>query len=206
MRHPGSPEVHSDSAIAGSPVSLGTKRRRHQRLLVLVVVVFAALAAIGLWQAVISPVDHQATILVGPSGSSATPIALPNIRQPSKVIALSSFRGKPVVVNFWASWCTPCRAEMPLLQSAAKAQGPGMVFFGVDTNDTRGAALAFLARVGVTYPSVYDPHGTAANRYGLFGLPVTVFISRNGTVVGRHIGELHADSLRLAIEDMLKKP
>jgi hypothetical protein len=88
---------------------------------------------------------------------------------------------------------------MPLLETASRHWRGRIAFIGIDTNDTKGAALSFLAKVHVTYPSAFDPTGTLAQTYGLYGLPVTVFISANGRVQGRHIGELHANTLRTAL-------
>jgi hypothetical protein len=88
---------------------------------------------------------------------------------------------------------------MPLLEKASRGWRGRIAFLGIDTNDTKAAALAFMAQVHVTYPSAFDPNGTLALTYGLYGLPVTVFISANGQVQGRHIGELHADTLQAAL-------
>ncbi len=107
--------------------------------------------------------------------------------------------GKPIVLNFWASWCVPCRTEMPLLEGASRRWRGRIEFIGIDTNDPRGAARAFLAKMHVTYPSAFDPNASLAQAYGLFGLPVTVFIAADGRVQGRHIGELNAGALRAAL-------
>jgi hypothetical protein len=90
---------------------------------------------------------------------------------------------------------------MPLLEKASRSWRGRVDFIGIDTNDTMDAATAFLAKVHVTYPSAYDPNGTMAQTYGLFGLPVTVFISADGRIEGRHIGELHAGTLRAALSE-----
>jgi cytochrome c biogenesis protein CcmG/thiol:disulfide interchange protein DsbE len=90
---------------------------------------------------------------------------------------------------------------MPLLESAFRAEHGKVAFLGVDSNDTASAAKAFLAQVHVTYPAVSDPTASLASRFNLVGLPTTVFISPTGKIVGRHIGELQANTLRAALHE-----
>jgi len=90
---------------------------------------------------------------------------------------------------------------MPLLESAFRSERGKVAFLGIDANDSSSAARAFLAQVHVTYPAVSDPSNGVAIRYGLFGLPTTVFISPTGKILGRHIGELHAATLRAALQE-----
>jgi cytochrome c biogenesis protein CcmG/thiol:disulfide interchange protein DsbE len=90
---------------------------------------------------------------------------------------------------------------MPLLEAAFRAEHGKVAFLGVDSNDTASAAKAFLSQVHVTYPAVSDPTASLATSYGLFGLPTTVFISPTGKIVGRHIGELQADTLRAGLHE-----
>jgi cytochrome c biogenesis protein CcmG/thiol:disulfide interchange protein DsbE len=104
-------------------------------------------------------------------------------------LAIDSLRGKIVVLNFWASWCGPCRDEMPLLQQGAQRwRGKNVVFVGVDAKDVRSDARKFLARYGVTYPNVYDGKGSTIGRYGVTGYPETYFIDPKGRVRYRIAG------------------
>ena len=104
-------------------------------------------------------------------------------------LTLASLRGKTVVLNFWASWCGPCKDETPLLQQASKRwEGKDVVFVGVDVKDFRGDARAFLARYGVTYPNVYDGKGSTVGRYGVTGFPETYFVDAEGRVRHRIAG------------------
>lgn len=114
-------------------------------------------------------------------------------------MTLRQFAGRPVVVNFWASWCTPCRNEMPVLEAASRHARDEVAFLGIDVNDTRSDAAAFVARVKVTYPIAYDPSGATTGPYGLFGLPTTVFVNRSGTIVGTHAGAFDARTLAAAL-------
>jgi cytochrome oxidase Cu insertion factor (SCO1/SenC/PrrC family) len=128
------------------------------------------------------------------SGSGVAPaFALPT--PAGGVVSLAELRGRPVVVNFWASYCAPCRREMPLLQRTADARGVALVL--VDERDDRAAASAFLASLSppVTAPVGLDPDGKVGDAYGVTYYPVTVFIRADGTVEGRYIGETDASVL-----------
>ena len=101
---------------------------------------------------------------------------------------LASLRGKPVVLNFWASWCVPCKGEAKLLEQAwNRYRAKGVVFVGVDYTDVVGDARTFISHHGVTYPIVQDGSGRIGDKYGLTGVPETFFIDRNGRLVGSHI-------------------
>jgi cytochrome c biogenesis protein CcmG, thiol:disulfide interchange protein DsbE len=112
-------------------------------------------------------------------------------------------RGRPLVVNFWASWCVPCRQEMPAFQ-AVSVQAHGTVgFLGVDYLDEVGAARRLVADTGVTYRLAADPKGTQAGKLGVTGLPTTLFFSADGILRGRRLGAMDADALRAAIRTYL---
>lgn len=101
---------------------------------------------------------------------------------------LASLRGKPVVINFWASWCVPCKGEAKLLEQAwNRYKGQGVVFVGVDYTDPTGDARTFMSHHGVTYPIVKDGSGSIGDKYGLTGVPETYFVDRQGRLVGTHI-------------------
>jgi len=104
-------------------------------------------------------------------------------------LSLESLRGQAVVLNFWASWCGPCRDEAPILQEASERwRGKGVAFVGIDVKDFRGDARKFLERYGVTYPNVYDGKGSTVGRYGVTGYPETYFIDARGRVRWRIAG------------------
>jgi cytochrome c biogenesis protein CcmG/thiol:disulfide interchange protein DsbE len=107
--------------------------------------------------------------------------------------------GRPLVLNVWASWCIPCRKEMPAFQSVY-AQARGTVgFLGVDFLDEEGAARRLVADTGVSYRLAADPKGTQVSKLGVTALPTTLFVSADGVLRGRSFGELSADRLRAAI-------
>jgi thiol-disulfide isomerase/thioredoxin len=119
-------------------------------------------------------------------------------------IRLSDLAGNVVVLNFWASWCGPCRREAPGLQGTWEAYTHrGVRFLGVDHRDDQAAARAYEGEFGITYPSVYDPAGELAFDYELVGLPTTFIIDRSGRIVFRFTGYTDAGILRKALEDVL---
>jgi cytochrome c biogenesis protein CcmG/thiol:disulfide interchange protein DsbE len=101
---------------------------------------------------------------------------------------LATLRGHPAVVNIWAAWCGPCRAEMPVMQRVSLDLGKQVAFLGVDLKDNREAATTFLAKIPVTYPSYEDPSGQVYNAEKLVGVPTTLFFDRDGKQTFVHQG------------------
>lgn len=101
-------------------------------------------------------------------------------------VSLAAYRGKAVVLNFWGSYCGPCKQEMPHLEAAYKRWGRrGVVVVGMDVVDSRRAARAFARSHGVTYPIAFDPVGDTTGPYGVLATPTTFFIDRRGLIVKR---------------------
>jgi cytochrome c biogenesis protein CcmG/thiol:disulfide interchange protein DsbE len=104
-------------------------------------------------------------------------------------LSLVELRGTPVVLNLWASWCTPCREEAPRLQKGWERWGPrGVAYLGLNIQDLRGDARGFAQRFGITHPSVRDARRGVADSYGATGIPETFFVDARGRVVGHVIG------------------
>jgi len=120
-------------------------------------------------------------------------------------VRLAGLRGTPTLVNVWASWCEPCRKEMPMLQAAHRRWGASIRMLGVDSRDESSAAAAFLTATGVTYPQAIDNAGQLPGRLGSPGLPVTIGIDADGNVVYQHAGKLAAADLT-AIQHKLTRP
>lgn len=111
-------------------------------------------------------------------------------------VRLADLRGRPVVVNFWASWCGPCVEEFPLLREADERHADdGLAIVGIVYDDRSEAARAFMERTGATWTAAMDPGGRVAAAYGILAPPETFFIGRDGTIVARQIGQFSASSL-----------
>jgi cytochrome c biogenesis protein CcmG/thiol:disulfide interchange protein DsbE len=119
-------------------------------------------------------------------------------------LSLSELRGTPVVLNLWASWCTPCREESPRLREGWERLGPrGIAFLGLNIQDLRGDARDFSAEFGLTYPSVRDARRGVADDYGATGIPETFFVDARGRVVGHVIGVVSAPQLAAGVRAAL---
>jgi cytochrome c biogenesis protein CcmG/thiol:disulfide interchange protein DsbE len=133
------------------------------------------------------------------AGSVAARFSLEDVRSTGPAVELPA--GKPVVVNFFASWCVPCREELPALEQASQQAAGSVAFVGVDVNDSRSKAVELLDATGVTFPAGYDPDGAVATDYRLRGMPTTVFVDARGRVADVAHGRLSAADLdrRLAL-------
>lgn len=105
-------------------------------------------------------------------------------------IDLAAFRGRPVVLNFWASWCGPCRREMPAFSDLAATYDGEVAFVGIATQDREKPAADFAREIDVVYPLGYDEGDKLTDAYGIFGLPSTYFIDGDGVILDARFGEL----------------
>jgi len=119
-------------------------------------------------------------------------------------ISLRALRGRPVVLNFWASWCPPCRQEASLLERTWRVyKKQGVAFIGVDIQDREDDALRFIREFDITYPNAPDPTGEVSISYGVSGLPVTFFVSREGQILRRWVGALEKEVLVRSIKEIM---
>ena len=123
-----------------------------------------------------------------PPAPSAAGFTLDSLTAPGQHITLSQYQGKPLIVNFWASWCEPCQQETPLLARWYTRQHGHVIIVGLDENDTAASALQFAKAKGVSYPIGVDPQLAAANAYGVTGLPQTFFLNAQHRIVDHVLG------------------
>jgi cytochrome c biogenesis protein CcmG, thiol:disulfide interchange protein DsbE len=158
--------------------------RLWQLAIVAILVLFVGILAFRLWDTNVS--DHRADGLA-PDFTFTT--------FEGETISLADLQGKGVVLNFWASWCDPCRDEAALLESAwRREQGNGIVFIGLDYLDQEPSAKAYLEEYGISYPNGPDLQSGAARRYGIKGVPETYFIAPDGKIVQTVIGPITSAS------------
>lgn len=124
-------------------------------------------------------------------------------------IRLSDLRGKVVLINLWASWCPPCRAEMPAIDKVYKAyKDQGLIVLGVNTTnqDNEAAATAFVKELGLTFPILFDRTGLVSERYSLLGLPSSFFVDRKGVIRSIVVGGPMSETIiRSKVEPLLKE-
>jgi cytochrome c biogenesis protein CcmG/thiol:disulfide interchange protein DsbE len=142
-------------------------------------------------------------IFSGSSGTTAGKPAppLPPTALRGKPVTLSQLRGKPALINFWASWCEPCRKEAPELQRFSRSLHGEAALVGVDYTDDAPSARAFASKAGWRYPLLRDPNGTYGDRYGLNGLPATAVLDAKGKIVTVLKGPQTAATLRSALDN-----
>jgi cytochrome c biogenesis protein CcmG/thiol:disulfide interchange protein DsbE len=132
-------------------------------------------------------------------GEPAPDFALVDVRDSGLVRKLSDFRGKAVVLNWYASWCVPCKTEIPEFQKASEALATEVVFLGIDYLESRDKALGILDSLAATYPAVLDNNGAVAEHYrvgqGGGGLPTTFFVDKDGILRGMKTGQVSKDQL-----------
>lgn len=123
----------------------------------------------------------------------------------SASVRLADLRGRPVVLNFWASWCPPCRAEMPEFERVWQTyRDQGVIFVGVNTSDRGDKAQSFLLESKVSYQNVVDATNDIAVMFAATSLPTTVFIDREGRIVSRRVGAMSAQQVATQVEDLLR--
>ena len=121
-------------------------------------------------------------------------------------ISLEDFKGKPVVVNFWATWCGPCKQEIPFFEKIWREyKDKGVIFIGIDVMDDKDSAIKFIDKLGVSYINLYDPSGKTSNSYRVVALPATFFIDKDGNIAVKHYGSFLGNEAEKEFKSYLKE-
>ena len=169
----------TEEPVPAAPSAHPSRRRRVVMAVAGVAMVTAAAGVVAAWRGGSDGVTDE-----GP----APAFDLPRVGMDGERVSLGDFAGRPVVVNFWASWCVPCRQEMPALQATSERLAGRVAFVGINYEDTESSAADFQRDVGAKYPSGLDSDGEVASRYAVQGLPTTVLVDGRGRIVARVLG------------------
>ena len=182
-------------------------------LKILIAVLAVAVVLAGIWYFSGSPAAKapEATVAVTvPEESTENPDLAPDFTVydvDGNAYKLSDFRGKPVILNFWASWCGPCKAEMPEFENAYVEYGDQIHFIIVDLVDGQSETVesgsAYVTEMGYTFPVYFDTDMEAAFSYQVSAIPMSIFIDAQGIVVNSHVGMISADELQQNIDTLL---
>jgi len=181
---------------------------RLQRLLIILIVVggIGALLVFGLLRG--APDKDIESVYLGESAPGFT-MTLYERYHPDygATFDFASFAGRPMVVNFWASWCLPCYQEAPVLQEYWRQyEDSGVLFVGIHTQnrDHYADGRAFLSQFGLTFPNGFDPNSEISIDWGLYGVPETFFVNADGRVILKHIGPVTAELMDQQLKAMLQ--
>ena len=193
-------EVEDQAPIPEPAPKSKNRSKRSITIFIVVSLLNVGLLAL-LWTLLLTPAKNATPAssdpLIGHAAPNFTLAALATGTHGASDLSLLNFKGKPVMLNVWSSTCGPCIAEAPFLQSHwQQARSKGVVFLGIDFQDTQSDGLRFLQQNGITYPNVLDSTGSVSIDYGVTGTPESIFINRQGTVVSRVIGQLTAQTLQ----------
>ena len=177
-------------------------RRRPNRRLVLAAALVLAAGAVAAGLLLAAPGERVGAAGAGPRTEGPPAPELEGEWLVPPPVRLADLHGKPVVVNFWASWCVPCREEAPHLARFDREMNERAQLVGVDFQDAKSDALAFISEFGWRFPNVRDPQGELASRYGLAGLPTTYVIDADGRIAKALSGEQTFESLVRAVEEV----
>jgi cytochrome c biogenesis protein CcmG, thiol:disulfide interchange protein DsbE len=170
--------------------------RRHR-------IALAALAAVITASVVVAFVTHSVAPSSGPTAVQRTPApALPTEVMVPPQVTVASLRGKPAVINFWASWCEPCKAEAAGLEQFAVSLQGRVSLVGINWNDGLDSGRRFVATYHWTFPVLRDPDGVVGDEFGVHGLPATYILDANGQIVDVFVGPATAADIQAALRQL----
>lgn len=216
-----------EKAAAATPEGEKADRKKHVGVIVAAVVFAVLLIGAGVAYSVLAPAaDNKQIEVTGTdavqetevdaaddtgdgNGANAATTPAPDFTMTDAdgaTLTLADFKGKPVLLNFWASWCGPCQSEMPDIQTAWKEHGTDVEFVIVNmtgmNGETEQSAKAFLADAGYTFPCYFDANNSAATAFGVSSIPQTYLINAEGNIIGAYMGAMDASVIAQGI-DML---
>ncbi len=174
---------------------------KNKKLLVIVFILVLVLGGAGFLYARLS--NQGNTTITPTQQGSQGPVAAPNFTVTDShgaSVSLEDFRGKPLVMNFWATWCDFCVKEMPHFEESFKKYGDEVQFLMVNVQESPDVAEAFIGKTDYSFPVYYDTAGSAFGAYGLTGLPATFFIDADGNAVAQARGAVTAEMLQRGID------
>jgi cytochrome c biogenesis protein CcmG/thiol:disulfide interchange protein DsbE len=184
------PETAAGPAAATADGGTAAPGRRFRPVLTISLAAVATIAVVAALLAVGRPAASR------PAATAAKAFALPELGHQGGRVSLAAFTGRAVIVNFFASWCAPCKRETPLLADFYREQHGRVAIIGVDSNDESAAALAFLKSEGVSYPVGFDPFpATVTTSYGVISLPQTFLLNSKHQIVKHIIGAVTQQEL-----------
>lgn len=204
---------NTQNKVANKDDAQKNSQNKNKTLIKVIVIVLVMVLLIGggtlLYNYILKNTD---TATNTPSKSQQNIIQAPDFTvydKTGKTVNLSSFKGKPVIVNFWASWCTPCKYEMPFFDKAYSQYSEQIEFMMINLsgggNDKRENADKFIAEGGYKFPVYYDTDMDGAITYGITAMPVTFFIDKDGNIVSGYKGAITHETLSKEIENLLAK-
>jgi cytochrome c biogenesis protein CcmG, thiol:disulfide interchange protein DsbE len=188
--------VETTAAQRGEPLRRAGRLAMRHKIATAVIAVFVVAVI------TVSLVGSRSPLPPPHAYPAAPGFTLTALSDPSQHITLSQYKGKPVIVNFWASWCEPCQKETPLLAQWYKQQHGHVILVGLDENDNTASAIKFASAKGVSYPVGVDPELAAANAYGVVALPQTFFLNAQHRIVDRVYGAVTLAALAKGVRLM----
>jgi len=208
------------SSSSAEPLTHEGSPQRPSRRAVALVVALSLLVPAGLLAWVLLSDDDSPEAVTDAPASGLGPVAAPGKAEVGEAapgftlpsldggseIRLDDYRGRPLVLTFWASWCTPCRREFPLLQDAYEREAGDLEVLGVTFRDLAGDAQAFREEVGATFPAAEDERGEVASEYGVRAIPQTFFVDSDGVIRDRVFGIASEEELAEPLAELLDSP